>query len=396
MQGLKDKVAIIGMGQTKLGDRFDAGFVDLAVEAYVEAIQDAGIEPSQIEAMWLGVFEPNMAGGFQGQAGSYLAEALGLWDRPSSRVSNYCATGMDALRNAAYAIAAGQYKIVLVLGEEKMRDVGSRDSLIRQTLLNGHPVIGKGQTAPGMFALMANRHFHEFGTTKKDLALVAVKNHYNGSLNPKAHIRKQVDIDTVMNAYMIADPLGLYDCSTVADGAAAAILTTPEIAKSLKPNGDYVLIKSIGLSITTDARYFDPYEQYIGFRSTQMAAKMAYEEAGIKNPFDEIGVAEVHDCFTITEIINYEDLFFVEKGKGATLIREGITALDGKLPVNTSGGLKSCGHPIGATGVRMTYQIYQQLLGRAGKMQVKNPKLGLIHNLGGPGSVAAVAIYRTP
>ena len=396
MENIKDKVAIIGMGQTKLGDRFDAGFIDLAVEAAQEAFEDAKLSPKDIEAAWIGVFEPNMGGGFMGMAGSYIAEALGMWDIPSSRLSNYCTTGMDALRNAAHAVAAGLYKFVIVLGEEKMRDVGSRDSLIRQTIMNGHPVVGKGQTAPGMFALMANKHFKEFGTTKEDLAKVAIKNHYNGSLNPKAHIQREVTMDKVMGAYMIADPLGLFDCSTVADGAAVAILTTPEIAKSMKPDGDYALIKALGVSVTTDARYFDPHESYIGFRSTQMAAKSAYEQAGIKDPFKEIGVAEVHDCFTITEIINYEDLFFCEKGKGADFIRDGISALDGALPVNTSGGLKSCGHPIGATGVRMTYQIYQQLLGRAGKMQLQDPKLGLIHNLGGPGSVAAVAIYGTP
>lgn len=392
-ESIKDKVAIIGMGSTKFGENFDMSFLDMAVEAAYDAYQDAGIEPRDVQAGWLGVFSPDQAGGFLGQGGSFLASALALKDRPITRVTNFCATGMEAIRNAAYAVAAGVYDIVLVVGDEKMRDVGPRDSLIKQVITHGHPVIGKGITAPGMFAMMATVHMNKFGTTKEDLARVAVKNHYNGARNPKAHFRKEISIDQVLRAPMISDPLGLFDCCPTTDGAAAAILTRHELAKKIKKNGEYILIKGMGLSTTTDARYFEPGNDYTGFQATQNAAKLAYQEAGIKDPVKEIDCAEVHDCFTITEILNYEDLGFCRKGEGALFIREGRPALNGDMPVNTSGGLKSCGHPIGATGVRMTYEIYLQLLGKAGDRQIKGAEQGLIHNLGGPGSVACVTVY---
>jgi len=392
-ESIKDRVAIIGMGSTKFGENFEMSFLDMAVEAAYEAYQDAGIDPKEVQAGWLGTFAPDQAGGFMGQAGSFLATAISLKDRPVTRVTNYCATGMEAIRNAAFAVAAGVFDIVIAVGCEKMRDVGPRESLIKQIITHGHPIIGKGQTAPGMFAMMATVHFKRFGTTKEDLAKVAVKNHYNGVRNPKAHFRKEIKLEQALKAPLISDPLGLFDCCPTTDGAAAAILTTPALAKQIKKNGEYILVKGMGLSVVTDTRYFEPGNEYTGFHATQNAAKLAYKDAGIKDPVKELDCAEVHDCFTITEILNYEDLGLCKKGEGGAFIREGRSALSGDMPVNTSGGLKSCGHPIGASGVRMTYEIYQQLLGRAGDRQIKDAELGLIHNLGGPGSVACVAIY---
>jgi acetyl-CoA C-acetyltransferase len=220
--------------------------------------------------------------------------------------------------------------------------------------------------------------------------MVAVKNHHNGAMNPKAHFQSEVDVDTVLGAPLISSPLGLYDCCPTTDGAAAAVICRADLAKNFRD--DYVLVKGLGLAVTSGAPYFKPGFEYDGFPATTLAAKQAYEQAGIKDPLEEIDVAETHDCFTITEILNYEDLLFCEKGKGGRFIEEGHSAIGGKLPVNPSGGLKSSGHPIGGTGIRMIYEITRQLQHRVGDRQVKNAQTGLAHNLGGPGAVGCVTI----
>lgn len=393
---LRDTVAIIGMGCTRFGALQDMSFADQGRAAVDEALTDAGIEKERIEAAWLGTFDPTLGGSFPGYAGDFVNDILGMPGLAVTRVTNYCATGMDAMRNAAYAVAAGLYDVVLVLGNEKMRDVASRDSLIRQVVVTGHPIVQKGLSAPGLFGLMARRHFEEFGTTKEDLAQVAVKNHYNGARHPKAMFHKEITVEDVLTAPMISEPLGLYDCTPTSDGAAAAILCRAELADTL--TDEYVLIEALELTTTTGSRYGRRDESLIGFETTQIAARRAYAAAGIENPVAAIDVAEVHDCFTITEILNYEDLGFVPKGEGTTFIREGRSTLEGDLPVNPSGGLKCFGHPIGASGVRMTYIIYEQLLGRGGKTQVpvETNGRGLVHNLGGPGSVCVVGLYHTP
>jgi acetyl-CoA C-acetyltransferase len=395
-EALRDKVAIIGMGCTQFGALQETSFADQGLQAIDEALSDAGIEKERIEAAWLGTFDPNTGGSFAGYAGDFITDLLGLPGLPVTRVSNYCATGMDAIRNAAIAVAAGLYDVVLVLGNEKMRDVGSRDSLIRQVVTNGHPIVQKGLTAPGMFALMATRHFEAYGTSREDLANVAVKNHANGARHPKAMFRKEVSKEAVLNAPMISWPLGLYDCSPTSDGAAAAILCQADLAPKLAD--EYVLIETIELATVSGHRYFRQAESLVGFEVTQLAAQKAYTTIGIDTPVGNIDVAEVHDCFTITEILNYEDLGMCQKGEGARFIAEGRSSLEGDLPVNPSGGLKSFGHPIGASGVRMTYIIYEQLLRRAGLTQVPTDKngRGLVHNLGGPGSVCAVGVYHRP
>lgn len=393
---LRDHVAIIGMGCTNFGALQEMSFADQGLAAATEAIADAGIEKERIEAAWLGTFDPTIGGSFPGYAGDFVSDILGMPGLPVTRVTNYCATGMDAIRNAAYAVAAGLYDVVLVLGNEKMRDVASRDSLIRQVIVTGHPIAQKGLSAPGLFGLMARRHFEEFATTKEDLARVAVKNHYNGARHPKAMFQKEVTVEKVLDAPMISEPLGLYDCTPTSDGASAAVLCRADLAAEL--TDEYVLVEALELTTTTGSRYGRRNESMIGFETTQMAAERAYAAAGIDAPLDAIDVAEVHDCFTITEILNYEDLGFVKKGEGASFIREGRSTLEGDMPVNPSGGLKCFGHPIGASGVRMTYVIYEQLLGRAGSTQVpvdRNGR-GLVHNLGGPGSVCVVGLYHTP
>ncbi|MDQ7030668.1 MAG: acetyl-CoA acetyltransferase [Ardenticatenia bacterium] len=395
-EALRDSVAIIGMGCTRFGALQDKSFAQQGLEAVNEALADAGIEKERIEAAWLGTFDPTVGGSFPGYAGDFIADILGTPGLPVTRVTNYCATGMDALRNAAMAVAAGCYDVVLVVGNEKMRDVPSRDSLIRQVMVTGHPIVQKGLTAPGLFALMARRHMAEYGTTREDLALVAVKNHYNGNRHPKAMFHKELSVEDVLSAPMISEPLGLYDCTPTSDGAAAAVLCRAELAPQF--TDEYILIEAIEMATVSGGRYGRRRESLLGFEATQIAARRAYRAAGIADPLRAIDVAEVHDCFTITEILNYEDLGFVPKGHGAAFVREGRSSLEGDLPVNPSGGLKCFGHPIGASGVRMTYIIYEQLLERAGRTQVQvgRNSRGLVHNLGGPGSVCIVGIYHRP
>lgn len=373
MKLLSDRVAIIGMGCTKFGEHWDKSAEDLIVEAAYEAFEDAGVEPDQIEAAWVGTLT-------SGVSGQTLSRPLKLQYIPVTRVENMCATGQDALRNAAFAVAAGAYDLVLVAGFEKLKDTG----------YSGLPgaastVIGAGNTAPGAFALAANRYFHKYGVGKEDLAKISVKNHYNGARNKKAHFQKEITIEQAMKAPMIAAPLGLFDCCPTTDGAAAAIITRTDLAA--KYSKDYVTIKGMGLSVGPGTGRMDPEFDFTTFHETKAAARQVYDQIGIKDPRREVSMAEVHDCFSITELIIYEDLGFSEAGKAKRDIDAGTFALKGELPVNTDGGLKSFGHPIGASGLRMLYEIYNQLLGRAGERQVKDMKLGLAHNLGGnPGS----------
>jgi acetyl-CoA C-acetyltransferase len=377
---MKDQVAVIGVGCTNFGDLYDLGYEDLICEAAFQAYADAKIDPHDIQAAYLGTYMPGASGG---KASVSLGDALRLYDRPITRVENYCATGTDAFRNACLAIASGAYDIVLVLGAEKLKDRGGR-GLPRF----GHPLLAKGNSAPGLFALAANRYMHTFNVGRETLAKVAVKNHYNGARNPKAHLRMEISEDKVLNAPMISYPFGLFDCCPTTDGAAAAIVCRADLARRFTDHP--VLVKGFGLAVTTGRPYFDPTFDYLGFRSTQQAARQAYAMAGIA-PAD-VDFAEVHDCFTWTELSNIEDLGFCAKGEGPGLVHEGRTALSGDIPINPSGGLKSFGHPIGASGVRMIYECVTQLRGQCGERQVKNPELGLAHNVGGPGAVACVIV----
>lgn len=384
---IKDRVAIIGVGCTKFGDNFDLSYEEMAAEAAFLALKDAGIEADRLGAAWLGTFSPGQG---HGKASVSLADAIRLYNKPITRVENFCATGTDAFRNASMAVAAGIYDVALVLGVEKLKDRPAR-GLVSE---GNHAYQHDGSTAPGIFALAATRYFDRFGIDRDALAKVAVKNHHNGTLNPKAHFRMEVTEEQVLKAPMVAYPFGLFDCCPTTDGAAAAVICRADLARQFRDN--YVVVKGLGLAVTSGRPWFEPGYDYLGFESTKTAAREAYHMAGIKDPVKEIDLAEVHDCFTWTELCNYEDLGFCRKGEGAHFIGEGRSSLQGDLPVNTSGGLKSSGHPIGASGVRMIYEVTTQLRGQGGVRQVQDPKLGLVHNLGGPGSVACVVVLGQP
>ncbi len=392
---ISGQVAIIGVGKTKFGENFDQRFSDMVVDAAYLAYADAGITSEDVDAAWLGTaFAYTFSD--EGNAGTSLAEPLGLYPKPVSRVANYCATGMDAARHAAMAIAAGECHIALVVGAEKMRDVGPRQSLLAQHVERGHPTYAKGRTAPGMFGLIANRYKHVFADPREAMTAVAMKNHYNGSLNPLAHFQKPITAEEVLKAPQISGPLRLYDCCPTTDGAAALVMCSIDRAKALRPN-DYVVVQALELAATTGyfSAQYDVTNDFLSFSSTRAAAQKAYAVAGVRKPAEEIHLAEVHDCFTITEIIDYEDLGLCEKGEGWRFVLDGHASLGGAVPVNTSGGLQSCGHPIGATGTRVMADVVEQLRGQAGSRQLKDPVLGLAHTLGGPGSVSCVGLLSS-
>ena len=386
MNGIKDRVAIIGMGCTKFGERWDAGPADLMVEAAYEAYADAGIEPEDIQAAWLGTVSSF-------RTGQPLAEALKLDYIPITRVENACATATDAFRNAAYAVAAGIYDLVLAVGVEKLKDSGFSGLAVPEAPGSD---VAPPTPPPAQFAMAATRYFHQYGIPyaegKRTLAEIAAKNHHNGSLNSRAHFQREVSLEQVVNAPMVAWPLGLFDCCGVSDGAAAAIITTPEIARRLRP--DYVLVKALALAVGAFGALRSDWD-FTHFPESVRAGQAAYQEAGIAHPRQELDLAMVHDCFTITELIIYEDLGFSPRGQASADVAAGAFALEGELPVNTDGGLKCFGHPIGASGIRMIYEVYKQLQGKAEARQLQKADLGLTHNLGGrPGSfTCSVAIF---
>ena len=381
--GIKDKVAILGMGCARFGERWDASADELMVEAFEEAVSDAGIEVSQLDAAWLGV-------GFDGQnvgpSGIPAAIALRLPDIGVTKVENYCASGTESLRGAVYAVASGAADIALAVGVEKLKDTGY-GGLPTRTRGTRWDMIGVTGSAPGNFAQLASayraKHRVDAADLKRAMAHVSVKSHANGAKNEKAHLRKVIDIDTALNAPMIAEPLGLFDCCGVSDGAACAIVTTPEIAKALGKD-NIVAIKAMQL-VTSNGWEMQSNEwdgSYL--HTTRLAAKKAYEEAGISDPKKQVSLTEVHDCFSITELITMEDLFIADEGQGWKDVLDGKFDADGDVPCQIDGGLKCFGHPIGASGLRMVYENYLQLLGRAGDRQrVEPPTFCLSHNLGG-------------
>ncbi|MHA1687829.1 MAG: acetyl-CoA acetyltransferase [Promethearchaeota archaeon] len=390
IKGIRDKVAIIGADATKYGELWDKNQYDLLFEAAQGAFKDAGIKKEELEAVWVGIYYY-----FTGLSGSTVEDILRLDGIPITRTENYCASGMDAFRNACFGIASGAYDVVMACGVEKLMDEGS--SGLPGFKIFGHPVLPL-PSAPAMFSMAATRCFHEFGWTKEDLARVAVKNHENGSYHPKAHFRSKITIEDALKAPMIADPLGRFDCCAMSDGAAALILTRPELAPSYAHGDDYVVVKANAISNRTNYPWYIPPPgpgwDFTSFPATVKAAEMAYKEAGITNPRKEIDCAEVHDCFTITELIDCQDLQFCERGKAAEELKNGTFNWDGETAVNPSGGLKSFGHPIGSTGCRMLQEITKQLQGRAEGRQAPDAKIGLCHNLGGAFAVASVTILE--
>lgn len=393
MESIKDKVAIVGMGISQFGELWDRGVEDLIVDAASEAFEDAGIGPKEIQAAWLGTFDAGMTG-------QILSSALQLQYLPVTRVENACATGIEAIRNACFGLISKAYDLVLVVGVEKMKDVGFGGLLGSPGTF--HPVYGAQAVAVGRYAMAATRYFEQYGLSreegKKLIGMISVKSHYNGARNPKAHLKREVTLEQVINAPIIAYPLGLYDCCGVTDGAGAAILCRTEDAGSFRD--DYLTIKGIGLAVGPGwGKERNDYD-YTHWSETQHAARTAYADAGIKTPRKELDLAEVHDCFSIAELIAIESLGLCEKGMARYDIEAGSFELNGDMPVNPSGGLKSFGHPIGASGCREVYEIYKQIQGKAelSQRQLKSPKTGLVHNQGGhPGRfMAGVCILGAP
>ncbi|MBM3300958.1 MAG: acetyl-CoA acetyltransferase [Deltaproteobacteria bacterium] len=394
MESIRDKVAIVGMGCTKFGENWEKSFDDMVVEAVYEAYCDAGVDPADVQAVWIGSYWSNLPAPSQP-----LSTTLKLDYKPVTRLENMCATASDSLRNAAYAIASGACDIALAIGAEKLKDSGYSGlptDDIAMGLVSTAPNTFRSRnfTAPGHFAMMATSYFNKYGLSPEEgrtlLAKIMVKNHHNGTMSPKAHFRREITVEQVLKAPMIAWPLGLLDCCGVSDGAAAAVLVRKDLAKSFKP--DPVYIKALQLAVGPAEGYINPKHDWTMVKETYRAGQAAYAEAGISDPRREISMAEVHDCFSITEAIVYEDLQFSPRGRFKEDVEAGTFELTGELPVNMDGGLKCFGHPIGASGLRMVYELYNQILGRAGQRQLKNPGLGLAQNLGGTPGGATVSV----
>ncbi|MFC1825050.1 acetyl-CoA acetyltransferase [Thermodesulfobacteriota bacterium] len=392
--GIRDKVAILGMGCSRFGERWESSAQDLMVEAFVECLEDAGIEKKEIQAAYLGSHfdEVNV-----GKGSTPLSLTLKLPFIPVTRTENFCATATEAFRAACYSVAAGAYDIVLALGVEKLKDTGYGGLPGGGAMGVEYFMTGANATAPGGFAQLATAYAAKWDIPmekiKDAIAHISAKSHANGSMNPKAHLRKVVTEEQVKAAPMIAYPLGLFDCCGVSDGAAAAIVTTPEIAKSLKKGQDIVKVKSLQISVSSGEEMM--YTNWDGshFMTTRVAATKAYEEAGIKDPREEVSMMEVHDCFSITEFVTMEDLHISPKGGGYEDVMGGFYDLDGGVPCQVDGGLKCFGHPIGASGLRMLYAMYEQILDRVPEeRKVKNARVGLTHNLGGTPAMNVVSI----
>jgi len=392
--GIRDRVAIIGMGCSKFGERWDADSEDLMVEAYHEALGDAGIETRDIGAAW---FSTCLEETSVGKSAVPMATALRLPYIPVTRVENQCASGTEAFRAAVYAVAAGACDIALALGAEKLKDTGY-GGLPQRSMGKVNDLFWANFSAPGSFAQLAAayraKHDIKAEDLKRAMAHISVKSHANASLNPKAHLRNGIEIETVLNAPMVAEPLGLYDCCGVSDGAAAAIVTTPEVARRLGKK-DLVSVKALQLAVSNGTE--SQHQSWDGtyFVTTRHAARRAYDEAGITNPRQQLSLIEVHDCFSITELVTTEDLFISPEGGAVTDVLEGFYDADGVIPCQIDGGLKCFGHPIGASGLRMLYELYLQMNSRAGERQLsREPVLGLTHNLGGHprANVASVTI----
>ena len=373
--GIRDRVAIVGMGCTPFGEHWDKGPDDLLVDAATDAYASAGIDPDAVDAYWLGTMG-------SGISGLLLSESLKLPYKPVTRLENMCATGSEAMRNAAYAVASGAYDLVMAIGVEKLKDSGYSGLVTSRPPGDGTET---SMTAPAMFSLLAPAYAKKYGvdegTLKEAISRIAWKNHKNGARNPKAQFRKEVPLEKIKASPPVAGMLGIFDCSGVSDGSAAAILCRAEDAHRYtdKP----IFIKALAFAAGPAAGYHDQAYDFTSFTEVCRSAEDAYRQAGVTNPRVEISMAEVHDCFTPTELVLMEDLGFSPRGQAWQDVLDGRFDLEGAQPVNPDGGLKSFGHPIGASGLRMMYEMWLQLRGEAGPRQIADPKLGVTHNLGG-------------
>ncbi|MFH0811795.1 MAG: thiolase domain-containing protein [Pseudomonadota bacterium] len=383
---LSKDVAIIGIGHGKFGRRTDASLRELAFEAVKECLDDAAVSLEEVDSMVTGICSEEFSCALQPSA--QIHDYLGFNPKPNFRQEAACATGSMAVRTGWMTIASGLAGLVLVVGTEKMYEVST--SVATEIMGKGGDAIWEypfGMTFPGYYAMIAQAHMARYKSTEEQLAMVAVKNHSYGAMNPVAHLQKIITLEEALKSLMVAYPLKLYDCSLITDGAAAVLLASEERARKSSKEPIWV----IGLGCGTDVQ-LPKRKDITTLDAVVNAARQAYEMAGVSA--EEIDIACVHDCFTIAEICAYEDLGFCKKGEGGKMIEEKQTYIGGKIPVNVDGGLKSKGHPVGATGVSMVYEITKQLRGEAGERQVKGAKIGLTHNVGGSGQVAAVHIYR--
>jgi acetyl-CoA C-acetyltransferase len=391
--GIRDRVAIVGMGCTPFGEHWNKGADDLLIESSEMAFESAGVKKQDVDAFWLGT-------AMSGMSGMALARPLQLHDKPVTRVENFCATGSEALRNAAYAVASGAYDMAMAIGVEKVKDSGYQGLVgAAKTPTDG---TGRTLTAAAMFAMCAPAYGKKYGVDDEQmrevLARIAWKNHYNGARNPRAQFRKEVSMETICGAPLMAGGLGVYDCSGVADGSAAVIVVRAEDAHHYTDNPLYV--KALALVAGNCSGNADPNYDYTTFPEIEAAGRDAYAQAGITNPRDQIAMAEVHDCFTPAELLIYEDLGFAERGTAWKEVLDGAFDLDGAIAVNPDGGLKSFGHPVGASGLRMLFEAWLQLRGEAPeerRIAHADRGLALTHNLGGyPGEmVSFVSIIGT-
>ena len=382
-----EKVCVLGAGSTKYG-KLEDSITDVALQASVGAIENAGIESKEIEAGYIS----NVFGVADKQVhlGPVVMSNLGISDRPSLSIESACGSGSVSFREAFANVAAGFYNAVLVSGVEKVTHTGTEWTTTYFSYCSDFFYEGQaGVSFPGLFASMARAYIHEFNATEEDFAQVAVKNHDNGLLNPKAHLRKRITVDDVMNSDVVASPLKLYDCCPFSDGASAVILCNQRFAK--EHGGDYIDVIGSGRGGSPAA--LQGRDHLTTIPSTKIAAEYAYKMANISAK--DVDFAEVHDCFTVAEVVDTEDLGFFEKGKGVEAVRENQTKLNGQISINPSGGLKSKGHPIGATGVGQVVEVYDQLTGNAGERTVKNAKIGLTHNFGATGASCAVHIFQS-
>ena len=386
----KPLVSIVSAGMSKFGKHDGL----LAREIFSQAVSEAysrcpKLEPkSDIKAMFIG--HMGEAYEHQGHTGSAVADWAGLVGIPATRTEAACGSSGVALRSGIYAVLSGLADVVIVGGVEKMTHRTTAEVTEYLAMASDYPFEQwHGITFPGLFALMATAHMHSYGTTQEQMAQVAVKNHYHGSLNPKAHMQKEITLETVMTSRCVAWPLKLYDCSLITDGASCIILAKPELAAKYTDQP----VQVVGSGQASDTIGLYERKSLTSLSATILAAKTAYEMADVRP--EQISLAEVHDCFTFAELMAYEDLGFCKPGDGGKLVESGQTRLGGLIPINTSGGLKAKGHPVGATGTAQAYEVYLQLTDQAGKRQVKDAKIGLTHNVGGSGATAAVHIYRS-
>jgi acetyl-CoA C-acetyltransferase len=378
--GIRDRVAIVGMGCTPFGEHWNKSIDDLLIDAVGECVSSVeGLDRAEVDAYWLGTMG-------SGTSGITLSRPLKIDNKPVTRVENYCATGSEAFRNASYAVASGAYDIVMAVGGEKLKDSGYSGLVVPPTSSDGTE---SEASAPATFSLLAPAYEKKYGVDpdalKGVMTRIAWKNHRNGALNSRAQFRKEVPMETIACSPIVAGQLGIFDCSGVSDGAAAALIV--RAADAHKYTDKPMFVKALSFVAGAAQGRSDPSYDFTTFGEVVASAADAYKQAGIGNPREQISLAEVHDCFTPTELVLMEDLGFSARGEGWRDVLNGVFDIDGELPVNPDGGLKSFGHPIGASGLRMLFECWSQFRGEAGERQLPDPKVGLTHNLGGrPGA----------